>query len=268
MKQEKWVEKDFEEVDCFRCGTKGKLLYKKELWGVVKCEKCGQVFISPRLTEEGRKKIYEDHSYFDTGVYGFSNKFNLAMSLQRTWSNDRLNLISELLNNNIENKKLLEIGCAYGLFLNFAKQKGLDVTGIEYSSTAVKWSKENLQLNVHNGEIETIKLPENTYDVVCFWDVIEHVKNPELFLKSVRRVLKKDGVIVFSCPYFNSVPATVFKSNWWTLRPEQHIWQFTPDTLGKLFGEQGMKLVKVIRNPLSRINLFRFDSITVAAKVV
>lgn len=266
MKNKECTEVSFEKVNCFRCGIKGHLLYKQGPFGVNKCSQCGQVFISPRLKEIARKRMYENSGYFDEGIYGFSKKFSLALIPQKIWSYSRLNLIRHLLKGKIKGKKLLEIGCAYGLFLEISRQKGFEVTGIEYSYTAVKWIRKNLGLNVYYGEIEKIRLQENDYDIICFWDVIEHVEDPGLFLKSVSRVIKENGFIIFSCPYFNSLLASIFKSKWWTLKPEQHLWHFTLNTLDMVFSDSKLQLIRVIRSPFSLVNFSRFDSIVGIAK--
>lgn len=258
--RQKWAETDFEEATCFRCGLKGDFLYQRGQFGIVVCNKCNQVFVSPRLNENARAKIYQNADYFNQQIYGFSNKFNLAMAYQKIWIYGRLNLIIKLLKGNIKEKQLLDIGSAYGLFLASARKIGFEITGIEYSATAVKWARENLSLNVHCGTIETTNLPKNFYDVVCFWDVIEHIENPLTFLRLVRELTKDKGLIVFSCPYFDSLAQRLLKSKW-NSRPEQHLWQFTTDKLKQIFSDANLKLLKIIKNPFRLVNLTRIDSI-------
>ena len=259
-----WRPEDLEEVRCFRCGMEGERLYSRGLFGVVRCPGCGQVYISPRVRDLGA--IYEDPAYFEAGVYGFSRRFNLAMTLQRIWSRARLRLIRETVaRQDAPGRRLLEIGCAYGLFLQQAKDAGFDVSGIEYSQTAVQWARR-LGLDVQQGEIEGIALAEGSYDVVCFWDVLEHVRDPATFLSAVGRALKENGFVFLACPYFNSLPARVFRSRWWTLRPEQHLWHFTTTTLEMVLADAGFRLVRVIRSPLSGGNLARPDSLVAIAQ--
>ena len=261
MKSGEWPEGDYEEVGCFRCGLQGRLLYRKGLFGVAQCPRCGQVFTSPRLKEGSIAEIYADASYFDEGVYGFSKKFSLALLLQKAWWNGRVNLVTSMSKGDIQGRKMLEIGCAYGLFLEYARQRGFEVTGVEYSSTGVEWIRKHLKIEVYQGEIEQMQLPERNYDVICFWDVIEHVANPVHFLRAVSKLIKEDGIIAFSCPYFTSIPARMFRSRWWTLRPEQHLSHFTPRTLQMAFADAKLELMGVVKNPLALANLGRFDSL-------
>ena len=261
MQGREWSAAEYEEVDCFRCGIKGCLLYRRMFFGIVQCPRCGQVFTSPRLKEKTIASIYADPEYFESGVYGFSKRFSLALLLQRAWWNGRINLIRMMLGGDTQGKKMLEIGCAYGLFLDCARQQRFDVTGVEFSRAGIEWIRKHLNIDVYHGEIEKIHLPANNYDVICFWDVIEHVKNPILFLRSVSQLAKDNGIIVFSCPYFSSIPAQLLGPRWWTLRPEQHLSHFTPQTLELACSDAKLELIRVMRNPLSLANFGRLDSL-------
>ena len=128
MQGREWAAADYEAVDCFRCGIQGRLLYRRMYFGIVKCPRCGQVFTSPRLKEESIANIYADPGYFEAGVYGFSKKFSLALLLQKAWWRGRINLIRTMLGGNTQGRNMLEIGCAYGLFLDYARQQGFEVT--------------------------------------------------------------------------------------------------------------------------------------------
>ncbi|MBA3943050.1 MAG: class I SAM-dependent methyltransferase [Herpetosiphonaceae bacterium] len=268
MAVRQWPQADYEEVTCCRCGISGQLLFTQRRFGIVQCPQCHLVFTSPRLKKEAIRNIYEASSYFDEGVYGFSKQINLGMLLQRAWTRGRLDLIRGLVKGDPHTKKMLEIGCAYGLFLQAARHQGFEVAGVEYSNTAVQWSAEHLGLPVQQGELKDAQLPSQRFDVICFWDVLEHVDNPVAFLKLVHQYLVPGGIVVFSTPYVNSLPARLLHSRWWTLRPEQHLWHFTPHTLGLLFADAGMHLEQVIADPLAPANIGRLDSLVGVVRVV
>ena len=62
------------------------------------------------------------------------------------------------------------------------------MTGVEYSSTSVECIRKHLKLEVYQGEIENMQLPERNYDVLCFWDIIEHGAHPVHFLTVLWRI--------------------------------------------------------------------------------
>ena len=256
---------DCEEVPCFRCGKMGKVLFSRPPFGIVRCPSCAQVFTSPRL--RNLRMVYENPAYFEHNVYGFSRLVNIAFFLQRLWISGRLRLIKrEMAKTQVRGTRLLEVGCAYGFFLEAAQRAGFQVMGIEFSQVAAQFARERLGLEVHHGELERSPLLNNTFDIVCFWDVIEHVANPIEFLRAVRYVTVPGGLVFFSCPCFDSLPARLFHSRWWTLRPEQHLSHFTEDTLKRLLSEADLQVVRIIRNPFSQANFGRLDSLVGVAR--
>jgi 2-polyprenyl-3-methyl-5-hydroxy-6-metoxy-1,4-benzoquinol methylase len=101
-----------------------------------------------------------------------------------------------------ENSSVLDIGCSSGHFgQELMKRRSCKVDGIELDSGDFKEASKLLrtvyQLDIENDDLSVIK---NKYDVIYFGDVIEHLFHPIDALVRVKRLLKKDGVIVFSIP--------------------------------------------------------------------
>jgi SAM-dependent methyltransferase len=261
----RWGDAKLEQAGCFRCRVPGKELYRREPFALVRCPECGQAFISPRLAEQGRERVY-DSDYFDEGVYGYKKRFSLSLWHQRTWSGGRLDMIERLVAEP-RGRRLLEIGCAYGFFLNLAAERGFAVSGIEYSGPAVAWARTNTKLDIRQGTVETVSLPAASFDVVCFWDVFEHVPDPGFFLSVVAKTLKPGGLVALSCPNFGSLPAKLFRSHWATLRPEQHIWHFDRQTLARALTEAGFEDVGIVASLFARSNLTRIDSLVAFARL-
>ena len=266
MSTHSWQAAALEEANCFRCGVHGERLYSSDRFGVVRCPTCGQAFISPRLAEQGRESVY-DADYFEAGVYGYKKRFSISLWHQQTWSNGRLKLIRNLLDGEPAGKRLLEIGCAYGFFLNVAEEQGFKVSGVEYSKPAVAWAQKHTKLDIRQGTVETVTLPAQEFDVACFWDVFEHVPDPRFFLQVITRALKPGGIVAMSCPNFGSAAARTFRGRWWTLRPEQHLWQFTPETLARAFDEAGLTDVRIITSFFAPANFGRADSLVATARL-
>jgi hypothetical protein len=68
-------------------------------------------------------------------------------------------------------------------------------------------------------------------------------------------------VIALSVPSVSSLPARALGSRWWTLKPEQHIWHFTPRTLALVAARAGLVITSVVRSPVRAANAGRLDSI-------
>ncbi|HEU5266339.1 MAG TPA: class I SAM-dependent methyltransferase [Jatrophihabitans sp.] len=266
-----WTDADTEAVTCCVCGRTGSPIYDLDPFGVVRCPQCGLVFVSPRLTGAALQRLYDDVDYFegDGSVYGAGvsgNANSAAMFLQRQWMRGRLALAAELARDT-SGSRLLEVGCAYGLFLAAARSRGYDVTGVELSTNAAAHARDRLGLTVHCTQLADAPLA-GPYDVVCAWDTLEHVPDPVQFWLAVRKLVADDGVVLFSTPYFSSVPSRVLRSRWWTLKPTEHIWHFTPKTHRLVAEQAGLRVTQVIRNPLRRANLGRLDSLVGVARAI
>jgi 2-polyprenyl-3-methyl-5-hydroxy-6-metoxy-1,4-benzoquinol methylase len=225
------------------------------------------VFVSPRLLPEAAKRMYDDTAYFvgDRSVYGPDDRFAPAMILQRLWTSGRLALAARESARPPSGSRLLEIGCARGLFLAAARRRGYDVTGVEPSTAAAAYARDRLGLTVHATQLADAPV-DGRFDVVCAWDTIEHVPDPVEFWRAVRPLVADDGVVLFSTPYFSSLPARLLRRRWWTLKPTEHIWHFTPRTHRTVAAQAGMQVTRTVRSPLDRANLGRLDSLVGIAR--
>jgi SAM-dependent methyltransferase len=258
-----WTERDTESVRCCVCGIDGKLRYRLPPFGVVQCPSCELVFVSPRLTSSALQSMYDEPAYFEGGIYSARSRRSPAMLLQRTWTAGRLAAITRL---RPALGRLLEIGSGYGLFLAAARDAGFSVRGVELSRTASERARKGLGLDVFAGQL--LDAPADRADVVCFWDTLEHVPDPLEFLAQVRRRLAPDGVFALSVPYVSSIPARLLGKHWWTLKPEQHIWQFTPATLRLVAARAGLAISTVTTSPLHRDNYGRLDSLVAFGRAI
>lgn len=259
-----WTAADTEKVDCCLCGLPGRGLYRIPPFGVVQCPRCELVFVSPRLNPEALQRFYDQPEYFEEGgVYGGAGGFNPAMLLQRAWTRGRLAVIDRI---KPAPARLLEVGSGYGLFLQAARDAGYQVRGSELSATGVAQSTER-GLDVFCGQLADAPEGEPS-DVICFWDTLEHVPDPLAFLVEVRRRLAEDGMFALSVPYFSSLPAKLLGAKWWTLKPEQHIWHYTPATLRTLTARAGLVVTDVITSPVHPANLTRLDSLVAVGRAL
>jgi SAM-dependent methyltransferase len=93
-------------------------------------------------------------------------------------------------------KKILDVGCGFGYFLDMASKRGWEPNGIEVVQDAVKSCGEKFGYeNVFNGKMVEARLPEKSFDAITLWDVLAIVDNPYNELKECNRLLKKNGVI-------------------------------------------------------------------------
>ncbi len=139
---------------------------------------------------------------------------------------------------------VLEIGSSLGFMLETLNKMRFNAEGIEPSTDAVKFSRKK-GLKVHSGYFENASIRNSSFDIIIANHVLEHIKSTGVFLTKANKVLKKNGLIVIALPNFDSLEAQLFKSKWRFLMPDEHYYQFTPETLSKLLENNGFKVLDI-----------------------
>lgn len=218
---------------CFVC--------KNDEWnelysGLCKCKSCGFIRAEDNFFNIQPSKIYE-RKYYTNGEYLNYKKERNA--LEKNFSGR----IEEIIKYKREGK-LLEIGCAYGYFLNIAKIY-FNTIGIELDSTTQKIAKDTSGQKVIRGDFLKIRIPKNSYDVICMFDVIEHLINPAKYLSKIKKTLKKDGLVVIETGDIESSLAKFQKEKWRLINPDVHLSYFSRKTLTELLNGNGFEVLDV-----------------------
>lgn len=103
-----------------------------------------------------------------------------------------------------KNSKILDLGCGTGAVIKFFKGKGYDICGVDANIDALNYCLEK-KLNVKKGTAENISFENNRFDVVFALDLLEHLDHPEIAVKEINRILKKDGILIATVPAHQSL---------------------------------------------------------------
>jgi len=161
-------------------------------------------------------------------------------------------LVKSWLDKNINEKKrknrILDIGCAYGLFLQFFDEIGWETYGLDISEYAINRAKNytKAKLFVHSIENGLSMFSVNFFDVIVMFDVIEHLKNPVYVLEEIYRVLKPQGYLFMTTPNANSISRLLLKNKWPALRDKTHRILFTPYTLKFTLQRVGFEILEIM----------------------
>ena len=210
---------------------------------LVQCKKCGLVYVSPRPQAEELYELYSE-SYFhndDSGTVGYSNYVNDEQNIRKTFQR-RLKRVERF----AQPGALLDVGCAAGFFLSEAQQRGWQVEGLDVSAFAVRYTQEHFGIPAQQGALLDLDLPENHYDMVTMWDVIEHVPDPKAYIQRAAELLQSGGTIALATPDVDSLPAHITGKRWVGYKlSEEHLYYFSPKTLGRMLTEAGFEVVDV-----------------------
>lgn len=211
---------------------------------VVKCCTCGLMRTSPRPTPEAIGFYYPD----DYGPY-------LGTQVQQTKATSGIKklfkpVVRRIFNFNsiklpsLNPGRMLEIGCASGAFLHEMAGQGWQVQGIEFSEKAAQAAAQ-LGYRVHAGPLETAPQPDEPFDLIVGWMVLEHLHDPVSCLLKLHEWAKPGAWLALSVPNAGSLEFRLFKDKWYALHLPNHLYHFTPATLEKVLSASGWRLEKV-----------------------
>jgi 2-polyprenyl-3-methyl-5-hydroxy-6-metoxy-1,4-benzoquinol methylase len=139
--------------------------------------------------------------------------------------------------------KLLDVGCHLGMFLEVARERGWDVTGVEPSAWSVEQAR-GAGLDVRHGTLETVHFPDESFDVVTMWDVVEHLPDPAAELRRMHRVLRPDGLLALSTMNVDALFPRLAGRRWpWYM--QMHLVYFSRRTLHNMLTKAGYRVVDV-----------------------
>jgi SAM-dependent methyltransferase len=151
--------------------------------------------------------------------------------------------------------RVLEVGCGAGETLRFLKSQGLCrwTCGVEAFPEAAKMARSHLD-SVYEGDIEQLELPipERSLSAILCLDVLEHLKDPEAVIRSLHKLLARDGVIIASIPnvrHRSALSPLLFRGEWnykdWGILDRTHLRFFTRESAIRLMTSSGLVADKI-----------------------
>jgi SAM-dependent methyltransferase len=229
-------------VNCAFCGGKEHIrLHVIRGLNIVQCPRCSLIYTNPRMVWE----------YITP-----ADKFEAELDIYQRhyWPARRQSALKfwERLSQYRQTGKLLDVGCAYGFFLDEARRYGWQVVGLEPDLGQAAWARRHLGLPVL-ADLESQELEPHSFDVLTLWDVIEHIEDPHSFLKRCHTLIRPGGVLLLKTP---NAEGLMKRGPWWlrpylTLywqlvypaNPLQHLYHFTPQIIDRLLQETGFSVI-------------------------
>lgn len=213
---------------------------------VVKCNGCGLMRTNPRPSPESIGYYYPENYGPYVGTRVKSEKPKSAGLLKRLFRpifryvfNSNLTTLPKM-----DPGRMLELGCASGAYLHKMAAQGWQVQGIEFSEKAAEAAAQ-LGYDVHAGPLETAPNPNEPFDLIVGWMVLEHLHNPVDCLNKLRGWAKPGAWLALSVPNAGSFEFNIFKDKWYALQLPTHLHHFTPKTLEHMLQITGWQLEEV-----------------------
>lgn len=272
-----------EYISCNACGRDDyKILFDMNPFKIVRCNNCSLIFVNPRLKENDIKEIYQN-GYFKNNEF-FSSKQEKLYGYY-DYEEERFNVeimygkILKKIDKFISTGNLLEIGSAYGYFLNLARKSGWEVSGIELSREAAEYCETKFNISPFVGNLNQYQSEKAFFDVIVTFDVLEHMHNPFETLKVTNNLLKKNGLLVCSVPNAGEWVINLFGDRWEDLKRAQsneHLYFFSKKTIAQMLTLAGYEILYIktigrcfnLYHLSKRLQIYNKPFFSLASKIV
>lgn len=221
-------------MECPACkASSGREMYGINGFTIWKCSACGTLYVRNVPERGALDQIYTDDEYYDLE----------AQSVERINSEHRRRLA--ILKTFTKSGRILDVGCATGLFLDQAMQAGYETFGVELSPKNAALARDKGH-DVFLGSLEKFSMdrPLERFDLIVCLDVIEHIEKPAAFMKLISQCLSPKGVLVMSTPNYSGPISKVLGRRDVFLTPPEHLNFFTFSGLQTLACSTGLKSVR------------------------
>lgn len=230
---------------CPTCGPDAGSSFHSERSGyrLVSCRECGLVFLE-NFSDEINDEFYADAQ--SISVNQRENKDEIEYWSYPEFFDRHRDVFDKFFSERWQSlcrarpapQSLLDVGCGYGFFLNFIKDRVPRVQGLELDATVGAHAHELFGLDVMATRIEDFE-PSEPFECITMCDVLEHLVDPAGVLEHCRDCLTPDGVIYVQVP--NLVGFRLPPGHGWGL--PHHLWQFGPKNLQRLFEKCGFEVL-------------------------
>jgi SAM-dependent methyltransferase len=141
---------------------------------------------------------------------------------------------------------LLELGPAKGYFLAAVRKLGFQPTAVEPSPSLARRLEFDFGLDVRQGFVDEVDLPQGHYRAICLFHVLEHAAYPIQMLRLLRDLLAEEGFVFIEVPNIGCAMAKRRGVRWQAVHPrELHVSHFEPSTLESLVERSGLEVVEI-----------------------
>jgi 2-polyprenyl-3-methyl-5-hydroxy-6-metoxy-1,4-benzoquinol methylase len=235
----------------------------EEIYLQMRCKKCGLLFVDSVIDDE----------YIKINHQGEIRSWDVIEDMLETFEKQRYPSLRVCINriskhkNKLSGNKLFDVGCSLGTFLSLAKSDGFDVYGVDLAPEFIEYVKKNITKNAHCGFLDEIDFSQEFFDVITFWETMEHMADIRRFLFNVNSILKNDGIIAFSVPTSHYVLMKIFLfekffsklglTNRFSLRDklliQSHVYSFSTKSLKILLKSTNFEIVEIL--PLGKASI-------------
>lgn len=237
---------EFVQVNCPACdANKSHVAFQKYTLDYHECENCSTLYINPRPTDAILGKFYANSVNYD-----FWNKYIFPATdeiRREKIFRPRAEKIKEICERNgLQPETLVEVGAGFGTFCEEITRMGFikNVVAVE-PGKALSETCRKKGLNVIESPIEQANFEDGSVDLVCSFEVLEHLFSPSDFVTKCARIIRKGGMAVITNPNGRGFDVVVSPEHSGTVDVE-HLNYMNPNSMKTLFERHGFEVLEVI----------------------
>lgn len=191
---------------------------------IMVCDSCDSIF-SAHLPTQGEHQDYDEYYSEETlAVPEFIDR--------------RVEEIVATFEGSKKNSRLLDIGFGAATILKAARKLGWDAQGLEVSKPAIEHARA-LGFEAFHGDLTAANYPDGYFDVVTASEIIEHLPDPQTFLKEIFRILRPGGLFWATTPSANSLSFRLLRTEWSVVYPPEHLQLYSRNGLRQMLNQAG-----------------------------
>ncbi|MBR4374705.1 MAG: methyltransferase domain-containing protein [Treponema sp.] len=216
-----------------------------------RCHNCGMLYMA--WTFDAEDTEYNETYFFDDYKKQYGKTYLddfMQIKAQCVRRTSNVDMIFRRMHRKAVTPTELDIGCAFGPYLDAANDAGWQVFGTDASKEAVDYVQNTLHYPAVVSKFPSfdpaILFGVKQFDSVTMWYVIEHFQNLDAVLKCVSKILKVGGVFAFSTPSASGVSGKFNTQSFFENSPADHYTLWEPSRVGSILKKYGFKLVKTV----------------------
>lgn len=230
---------------CGVCGRSGRRPWLRlRDWSYMECPGCSAVGVES-MPAAGWADSFYDVGYFRGGGRVGYLDYTADEAQHRVNARGRVRLARRF--GASAASRWLDVGCAVGYTLDEARKSRCKVLGVELSAWAASMARDKLGLPVTHAMREAIASRGEGFDVVSFFQVLEHMPDPVAALTDARACLRTDGLLVVETWDRGSAVARLFGRRWQQIAPPSVLWLFDRPSLNHLLERSGFRMLAIER---------------------
>lgn len=209
---------------------------------LLSCKNCGTLYtpVSPRKT---KAETYDE----------WYNPENSSASIPE-FIHRRLDEIVESFASYRQTNRFLDVGCGAGALLQAATRAGWNAQGQEISRTGCEQLRR-LGITAYHGDLIAAAFPADHFDVVTAVEVVEHLPDPQTYVREVARILRPGGLFWGTTPHGGGASARVLGTHWSMVGPPDHLQLFSIKGIRTMFQNASFRRVRVFTEGINPYEL-------------